>query len=292
VLTLIVNPSAGGGRAGRALADVRAALAARGVEHRVETTTSLEHAGQLARAAADAGEIAVGFGGDGIIAAVAGALAGTDGVLGVLPGGRGNDFARMLGIPLEPVAACAVLADGVVADLDIGRAGDASFLSIASCGIDSAVNRIANETKLVRGSLVYAYALVKAIWHWRPARFTVTIDGGEPRTFTGYTVAAANTAAYGGGMRLAPDATPRDGLLDIVLITDLSRPRFIGLMPLVFSGRHLRVREVEVIRGRSIAIEADRPFTVYADGDPLVELPATLSVEPAALKVLVPGGSA
>ena len=288
MLSLIINPSAGGGRAGRALAGVRAALDARGLEHHVETTTSLDHARELARAAAGAGEVAVAFGGDGLISAVAGELAGTSGVLGVLPGGRGNDFARMLGIPLEPVAACTVLADGTVADLDIGRAGDASFLSIASCGIDSAVNRIANETKLVRGSLVYAYALVKAIGRWKPARFTVTIDAAPPRTFTGYTVAAANTAAYGGGMRLAPDASPRDGLLDIVLITELSRLRFMGLMPLVFSGRHVRVREVEIVRARTIAIEADRPFTVYADGDPLVELPATLSVAPAALKVMVP----
>jgi YegS/Rv2252/BmrU family lipid kinase len=288
VLALIVNPSAGGGRAGRALEGVRATLDARGLAHHVELTSSLQHAGELAAAAAAARETAVAFGGDGLISAVAGALAGTGGVLGVLPGGRGNDFARMLGIPLEPAAACAVLADGIVADLDIGRAGEASFLSIASCGIDSAVNRIANETRFVRGSLVYAYALAKAIRHWKPARFTVTIDSGSPRTFTGYTVAAANTAAYGGGMRLAPDASPRDGLLDLVLITEMSRPRFMALMPLVFSGRHLRVRQVEVLRGRSIAIDADRPFTVYADGDPLVELPATLTVEPGVLKVMVP----
>jgi YegS/Rv2252/BmrU family lipid kinase len=287
-LALIVNPSAGGGRAGRALEGVRTALDARGLAHHVELTRSLQHAGELAAAAAAAGETAVAFGGDGLISAVAGALAGTGGVLGVLPGGRGNDFARMLGIPLEPVAACAVLADGTIADLDIGRAGEASFLSIASCGIDSAVNRIANETRFVRGSLVYAYALVKAIRRWKPARFTVTIDAGRPRTFTGYTVAAANTAAYGGGMRLAPDASPRDGLLDLVLITELSRLRFMALIPLVFSGRHVRVRQVEVVRGRSVAIDADRPFTVYADGDPLVELPATLTVDPGVLKVMVP----
>src|SRR5947209_20144940 len=107
-LALIVNPSAGGGRAGAALPDVQDALRRLGLEHRVETTRSLEHARELAVEAAERGEAAVAFGGDGLVGAVAGALAHSGGVLGVLPGGRGNDFARVLGIPLEPVPATAV----------------------------------------------------------------------------------------------------------------------------------------------------------------------------------------
>ncbi len=110
MLSLIVNPSAGGGRAGRALPGVQQALRDHGLEHHVERTRSLEHARELARQATAANETAVAFGGDGLVGAVAGALHEVDGVLGVLPGGRGNDFARVLGIPLEPEAACAVLA--------------------------------------------------------------------------------------------------------------------------------------------------------------------------------------
>ena len=87
---------------------------------------------------------------------------------------------------------------------------------------------------------------------------------------------------------MAPDASPSDGLLEIVLITQLSRLRFVWLLPLVFSGRHVRARPVEVFRARSIAIAADRPFTVYADGDPLAELPTTLTIDAGALNVMVP----
>ena len=109
-LALIVNPVAGGGRPARALPQVQSAIRALGLEQRFEYTRSLEHARELALGAAAAGEVAVAFGGDGLIGAVAGALKHTDGVVGVLPGGRGNDLCRVLGIPLKPVAACSVLA--------------------------------------------------------------------------------------------------------------------------------------------------------------------------------------
>src|ERR1700746_3543004 len=160
-LALIVNPVAGGGRPARALPAVQAELRARGLEYRFEYTKDLQHARELALAAADAGEVAVAFGGDGLISAVAGALKQSDDVVGVLPGGRGNDLCRVLGIPRGPVAACSVLATGVVRDLDLGEAGGRTFTGIASCGFDSLVNEIAHDTRVVRGSPVYALALVR-----------------------------------------------------------------------------------------------------------------------------------
>jgi YegS/Rv2252/BmrU family lipid kinase len=285
---LVVNPSAGGGRAGRALPGVQAELQRLGVEHRVEQTRSLEHAGELALAAAAAGETTVTLGGDGLVGAAAGALKHTDGVLGVLPGGRGNDFARVLGIPLEPVAACAVIAANVVRDLDLGVVNDRTFISIASCGFDSDANRIANETKLVRGNLVYAYGALRALAGWRPARFEVTLDGGEPKTMHGYTVAVANSGAYGGGMLLAPSASLQDGELDVVMVEHVPKLRFLRLLPTVFKGEHVRQRSVQVSRAREVLVSADRPFTMYADGDPIAQLPATVGVLPAAVKVIVP----
>ena len=89
----------------------------------------------------------------------------------MLPGGRGNDFARVLGIPLEPVPACAVLRHGTVRALDLGQVGEKTFIGIASCGFDSVANRIANETRIVRGNLVYAYGALRALAGWKPARF-------------------------------------------------------------------------------------------------------------------------
>jgi YegS/Rv2252/BmrU family lipid kinase len=287
-LAVIINPFAGGGRAARELNAVEASLHRLGLEHHVERTHSLDHARELARAAADADEIAVAFGGDGLIGAVADALRHTDGVLGVLPGGRGNDFARMLGITGSPSEACEVLAHGEVRRLDLGVIGDKTFIGIASCGFDSVANRIANETTLVRGRLVYAYGLLRALAGWRPATFTVTVDGAEPRTVSGYTVAAANSRYYGGGMMLAPDATLQDGILDLVLILETPKLRFLRKAPAVFTGAHVRLENVELLRGRTIEIAASRPFTMYADGDPIAELPVTVGVLPGAVQTLVP----
>jgi YegS/Rv2252/BmrU family lipid kinase len=287
-LALIVNPVAGSGRAGRALPAVGAELRRLGLEHHVQATLSLEHARALAREAATAGEVAVAFGGDGLIGAVAGALRGGDGSLGVLPGGRGNDFARSLSIPTEPVAACTVLRTGCTRRLDLGAVGGRTFIGIASCGFDSVANRIANDTKLVRGNLVYAYGALRALAGWRPASFTVTVDEGEPRSLVGYTVAVANSGLYGGGMRLAPDARLDDGRLDLVTISDLPRTRFLALLPRVFRGEHVRRPEVEVARARRVRIECSRPFTMYADGDPIAELPAEVEVLPAAVATIVP----
>jgi YegS/Rv2252/BmrU family lipid kinase len=291
-LSVIVNPVAGGGRAGRALPAVRAELDRLGLEHRVQATLSLDHARTLARDAIKAGEIAVAFGGDGLIGAVAGALRHSDGVLGVLPGGRGNDFARSLSIPVDAVSACAVLTTGSTKRLDLGCVGGRTFIGIASCGFDSVANRIANETKFVRGNLVYAYGAMRALAGWRPASFTVTVDDGEPRTVVGYTVAVANSGRYGGGMRLAPDARLDDGLLELVIISDVPRLRFLRMLPSVFKGEHVHRPEFELVPARRVRIAASRPFTLYADGDPIAELPAEIEVLPAAVQTIVPAGSA
>jgi YegS/Rv2252/BmrU family lipid kinase len=289
MLSLIVNPASGGGRAGEVLPRVRAALNEHGLEHHVETTRSLEHARELALAAAGAGEMAVALGGDGLVGAVAGALKHTDGVLGVLPGGRGNDFARVLGIPREPVAACEVLRSGTVRRLDLGQVGQETFIGIASCGFDSVANRIANETRLVRGNLVYTYGGLRALATWKPASFELRLDG-EPASLRGYTVAVANSAAYGGGMMMAPDASLDDGLFDVVLVGDGSRWQFLRQLPMVFRGEHVNSPQVQVLRARTVEITADRPFTMYADGDPIAELPVTVSVLPGAVQVMVPAG--
>jgi YegS/Rv2252/BmrU family lipid kinase len=291
-LALIVNPFAGGGRAGRELDGVKETLTSLGLDHHAELTRSLEHARELAVAAATAGETAVAFGGDGLIGAVADAIRERDGLLGVLPGGRGNDFARMLGIPLDARAACTVLGAGEIRRLDLGQIGDQTFIGIASCGFDSVANRIANETRVVSGKLVYAYGAMRALVGWHPATFTVTVDGLQARTVTGYTVAAANSRYYGGGMMLAPDATLQDGMLDVVMVLHTPKLRFLRLLPTVFKGTHVHLDSVEVMRGATIEIAASRPFTMYADGDPIAELPVTVRTLPGAIRALVPATQA
>src|SRR3954449_6797376 len=122
---LIVNPHAGAGRALKLLPGVEAELRAQGRVFRVERTTSMEHAGELAREACERGEIVAAMGGDGITGAVAGELRDGKGLLAVLPGGRGNDFARKLGVPFEPAEAARLLVSGQERRIDLAETGGA-----------------------------------------------------------------------------------------------------------------------------------------------------------------------
>lgn len=287
-VTLLVNPAAGGGRALKVLPGVQARLSAAGIEQDVRSTNSLDHGRALAREAAAAGRTVVTLSGDGLVGAVAGALAGVDGaVMGVLPGGRGNDFARVAGIPHDAVEACEVIVDGVIRPVDLGEVDGKPFIGIASLGFDSDANRIANAASARLGNLVYAYGALRALVSWTPAGFTVTVDGEEHR-FSGWSVAAANSKAYGGGMFLAPDADLHDGELDVVLEAHCSRLRFLRILPMLFKGTHVEQPEITVLRGREVHVAADRPFTVYADGDPIAELPATIRCLRGAVSVLLP----
>jgi len=207
----------------------------------------------------------------------------------VIPGGRGNDFARVLGIPTEIPEAVAVVASGATRKVDVGEVNGRRFLGIASCGFDSDVNRIANEARVIKGNLVYLYAALRGLAAWKPARFEVTLDG-ERRAFTGYAVAAANNRAYGGGMFLAPDAELDDGKLDVVMTGDASKFHCLVNLPKVFSGSHVEDEEVTIVRTSEVEISADRPFAVYADGDHLADLPARIAVIPRALDVIAPPG--
>lgn len=284
-LALVMNPTAAGGKPMQLIPEVKVALGELGLQYRIIETRDMDHASQAATEAAEAGETVVALGGDGLVGVLAGAVRDR-GPLGVLPAGRGNDFARELSIPREVGAACRVLAEGVERQLDLGKANGRPFVCIASTGYDSVANRIANDARLVRGNLVYAYAAVRALVSWRPARFSVTLDGRE-HEFEGYTVAAANTRFYGGGMRVAPNADPNDGLLEVICIENVSKLRFLANLPKVFSAKHVQLEGVRSFRAREVAISANRPFDVYADGDRITQLPATVTVTPG-LRVLVP----
>jgi YegS/Rv2252/BmrU family lipid kinase len=292
---LLVNPSAGGGRARKAAPGVERRLRELGMAVRREDTRDLDHARRLAREAAAAGETVAVLSGDGMIGAVADALRELPGaVLGVLPGGRGNDLARVLAISQDPIEACATIADGVPRALDVGEVEGRAFVGIASVGFDSDANRIANQAPSWLGNLVYVYGALRALISWRPARFEIELDPpGERHEFMAYTVGTCNSKAYGGGMRAAPDALLDDGLLDVVVLESVSKLRFLTrILPKVFSGTHVHEPCVKVFRAQEIAIGADRPFTMYADGDPIGELPVRVRALAGAVTVLVPDSAA
>jgi YegS/Rv2252/BmrU family lipid kinase len=290
-LVLLVNPASAHGRTLKLLPQLEQQLDARRIPFRVERTKGLEDGVERALRAAEADEVPVVVSGDGLIGAVGGALAGTEVPLGIVPGGRGNDLARVLGVSAEPEAAVAALVAGHTRRIDVGEVNGKRFLGIVSVGFDSEANRLANETAWLRGNLVYAYAGVRTLLGWKPARFTVRV-GEQRERFTGYSVSVANSKAFGGGMLIAPDADLADGEFDVVTVGEVGKLRFLGNLPKVFKGTHVEEDEVRVFRAPRLQLSASRPLPVYADGEHLTELPVSLRLLPKALSVIAPPAQA
>jgi YegS/Rv2252/BmrU family lipid kinase len=229
----------------------------------------------------------VAVGGDGLVGCLAGALAGGAGALGIIPSGRGNDFARVLGLPSDPLEAARFVVEGEERLVDVADVDGRVFIGIATVGFDSDANRLANETRMVKGNLVYLYAGLRTLAAWKPATFEVIVDG-ERHSTTGYGVSVANSKAHGGGMYLVPHAELDDGRLDVLLSGADSKLHHLTLMPKVFRGTHVDDPYLRWLSGAEIRVSADRPFTVYADGDPIADLPVTIRVSKQALRVIAP----
>ena len=286
-LTLLVNPASAHGRTLKLLPRVEQELDAARIVFRVERTRGLEDGAERALQAVEAGEVPVVMSGDGLVGAVGGAMAGSDTPLGIVPGGRGNDLARVLGIPTDPAEAVAVLAAGETRRIDVGEANGKRFLGIVSVGFDSEANRPPTRPAFCTATWSTPTPPCAPCSSWKPGRFTVRV-GGERVRFTGYSVAVANNSAFGGGMYIAPDAELDDGEFDIVTVGEVGKLRFVGNLPKVFKGTHVEDDDVRVFRAPKLELTASRPFPVYADGEHLTDLPVSLRVLPRALSVLVP----
>jgi diacylglycerol kinase (ATP) len=301
----VVNPAARNGRAIRRMPAVLGPLSAAGAMVRVEESASLEHAAAVAAEAADRGEIVVAVGGDGTVGRMAAAVAATGGVLGIVPAGRGNDFARMLGIPADPARAAAVLLRGGERAVDligvrVGGEPEQVVAGSVYLGIPSEGARIAAASRLPPGGLAYQVAGLRALLAWRPASFTVGAGPDAGDTFPGFCVVAANSAYFAGGTPAAPDADVTDGLLDVVTVSGGSKASFVRVMLLAGRGRHTRLDQVGVTRAASVTVSADREMHAGADGEPLpcasplnAGSPLRIRALPGALRVAgrVPGAA-
>ncbi|MEV4920962.1 YegS/Rv2252/BmrU family lipid kinase [Streptomyces tirandamycinicus] len=288
--TAVVNPTAGGSSGTAALLPLARILREAGAGLDTRYSRNLEHARELAREAGRKGHVVLAVGGDGMAGCVGGALSGTDTVLGLVPAGRGNDFARALGLPTDTAALAAVLLDGTPRAVDTIRVESAthagvSVLGSVYAGVDAVANQHANTSKLLRGAASYYAGGLRAVAAWRPAEYRVTVDGvlHERR---GYTVVAANSGYYGFGRNIAPRARLDDGVLDVVVIRHAPKRLFFTMMNELKTGAHLRRPEIEVLRGEEIRIEAERTLPYGADGEVDATLPVTVRVQPGALNVL------
>ncbi len=301
-LTIVVNPAAGGGKPASYLPQVTSVLDAAGASYTVSPSTSLEHACTLAAQAAGRGDTVVSFGGDGLTGALAGpvAQAAPAGRFGIIPAGRGNDFARTMRIPFDPAAAARLLLDGRPQPVDllaVTGAGTAAAPAVVAgsvyVGIASVAGEIANGIRLIRGPLVYNVAALRALAGWRATTFrveTTSPDGQrDVLEFRGYAIVVANTPFFGAGMKVAPAARYDDGELDIVLMRHGPKLAFIRALMKIKDGSHVSLAQISTGRVTEVTLSVDRPMPVGADGELMpIRAPLSIRAMPSALNVIVP----
>jgi YegS/Rv2252/BmrU family lipid kinase len=268
-----------------------ALLRAEGIVADVLETSGPGHARQLAAGLAEAGvPRVVACGGDGTQHEVASSLVGTDTSLGILPFGRGNDLAAAMGVPRNPETAAEVLRTGMVRRIDVGYANGTPFCTVASTGFDAEVaNRTRTGAWRHLGPLTYPLGVVAGLLRFRSPTMRVEGDFGV-REGRYLLVACSNTGMYGGGVRIAPDSLPDDGVFDCCLVQDIPRWKLLALFPRAYAGRHVSYPEVEIVRSRMVRIFSDPDAPVIADGESVGRTPVELTLRPRSLGIVVPSG--
>jgi diacylglycerol kinase (ATP) len=293
----VVNPLSGAGAdpdaASRRVAFVESRLASAGIRGRVHVTTRAGHARELAaRAAADRMPLVIAWGGDGTINEVAGAIAGTETALGVVPAGSGNGFANEIGIPRQPGRAIDVALTGATRAIDAGEIDRRLFFNIAGIGFDAGVAELFNACEQGRRGLgPYLRIAATQAFRYRARRYRIELDS-ETLDTQALLVVFANGREYGNGMRLAPHASMEDGLLEAVVVDD-RRP-----LARLWDARHLMLGTADRAPGltrrsiRHASVETDGPMTYHADGEiGRAEGRITVAIHPGLLRVRVPPGA-
>ena len=309
---LIANPISGKGKAKSIAEQAHAALTESGCQGQLVFTSASGDAKRLAQEAVSDGiRFVIACGGDGTLHEVVNGIASIpDVVLGVLPCGRGNDFAAAIGMPLKPELAIATLLSGTPIHVDLGRCyqnntvggisesrpvetnsesrTDNYFITIATCGYDTEVSRrAAKGTPLFTGTASYAYAAVETLFYYEPP--SVYLEG-EFGTYEGPLLLAATgiTNRYGGGFKIVPNARIDDGLFDVCIIRPVSELTVLRLMVTLFWGGHVSHPAVSIHQTHTLTIETETPLLLYADGEPMCETPVTIEIIKGGLVVMSP----
>jgi diacylglycerol kinase (ATP) len=299
-LVLIANPRSGNGQVGRELPEVERQLQARGLRYRIVITEGAGHATHLARDALERGErFLVAVGGDGTVQEIVNGMIdddhaiAEDAVLGVVAAGSGSDFVRTFGLPGDAVRSVRHLAGENLYQLDVIRAeyrdgegsGTRYVPNIAEVGLGGAVVARAERLPRRAGRARYFLAFWLSVGRYRPCEVTVRVDRKE---FTGRAnnVVVANCQFYGGGMKISPRSYPGDGILDAQISTGPKSEAFT-LLPKIYRGEHVPHPHIKEMRGRTIAVDAERPLPVEGDGESLGTTPATFTVLPQIVRLKI-----
>jgi diacylglycerol kinase (ATP) len=294
----LVNPASANGKTGRRWPEIARAAHAAGLRGEAIFSERPGQLGDLAREAADEGAtLLVVVGGDGTVHEVVNGIAGRDGVeLALIPRGTGWDFARTHSVPKRLEEALRIARDGQARPFDLGRAtylADGSeetawFANMASVGMSGAVAAKANSTTKALGAKTsYLVALGTVFARWKNVQLRVRVDEEERNGLMEDTIVAVGRY-LAGGMMITPDAEPDDELFDVLLIGDLTKTELVRVMPKIYRGTHLPHPKGEVLRGRTVSIEAEGSLPIQLDGEQPGTTPAHFEVAPGALRLRVP----
>ena len=288
--TLITNPISGKGKATVVAEQAFQRLTAEGYTGQAELTTQSGDAKRIAREAIENGSLwIIACGGDGTIHEVVNAIAEKpDIVLGVLPCGKGNDFAEALRIPTKPVEAIEVLLEGATRQVDLGKIGGHYFDTIVTCGYDAEVSRrVTEEGTPFSGTAAYVWTAITTLFSYRSPAVRLEGDFGS---YEGELLLTATgiTSSYGGGMKIVPGAIIDDGLFDVCIIEPVPHRTVLRLLLTLFWGGHAGHRAVQMHRTKTLTIETDPPILLYADGERVCYTPATVEIVKRGLTVIAP----
>ena len=294
----LVNPASDNGRTGRRWPELAHRAAHAGLDGETVFSERPGHLIELARTAVDRGaRLVVAVGGDGTLNEVINGVAERDVDLATIPLGTGMDFGRAYGIPTRFDDAVRIARDGAPRTIDAGRVRyrtwdgrDAVrwFGNVGTVGMSGAVAQRANGmSKALGGRVTFFYALTRVFLTWQNTEVTVSLDGVE-RSGRMHDVIVANGPWHGGGMMLAPDAKPDDGLFDVVLIGDVSKADFLTTAPKIYKGRHVTHPKVEILRSAYANVDAPERLPIEVEGEQIGTTPAAFEVVPGALRVRVP----
>jgi diacylglycerol kinase (ATP) len=295
-----VNPMAGAGSTAKKWPQILALLKSIGLDFKHDLTEAPGHAIELAKSAAQGGyKLVVSVGGDGTLNEVVNGLyqAGSIGdvVLGIISTGTGSDYIRSVGAPRHFQEACQCLVNPKKLLVDLGMVEYASngrlvkrlFVNFAGLGFDAEVVKATTQRFKALGSLPsYLMGLLTTFLFFQNRDVSVKMDGKTDARKV-CTIIMSNGRYGGGGMLVAPQADPTDGLLDVLIIDNLSKPDLLWSLPRVYKGTHLTHPKVSVKRATEIEIQSRKPMSLQADGELLGETPANFRVLPAALSIVV-----
>jgi len=288
-ILVITNPSARGGKALRLLPKIRQWLSASPHQFSFITPPSSEEMRlEIRNAAAEGIEALLLIGGDGTVHQALPAIAETKIPFGFLPCGRGNDFARNIGLPSKLKKSCFLPANPSFHQVDLPRINHIPFIAVAYVGFDAEVNKLANEGRgYFGGTLGYIVCVLKTLKNFRPFEIEITIDDHTWRERV-MMVTVANAPFYGGGMKIAPDADMNDGIFDLCIVQEISKLELLQQFPKVFKGTHIFHPRVLMKTGKTIKLVSDENREIFADGEYVGSLPGEFTIGNQKIQIMSP----